>query len=145
MLDPDRFVAAASMSGYFHAQPGKYSPSMFGRSLAVRHLNDLRWRLLNLPPPRKSVLVMSGTQENGADGWANNNKFLAAVRAPMHAERFIVPVDFGHSYRTWQQEVMPAFVWISRSLGLTTAPGGIGSALYSRQGLPQRSHRRPSR
>ena len=141
MLDPARFTAAVSMSGYFHAQPGKNSPPLFGGSVRVRHLNDLQWRLRNLPAPRTSVLIMTGTEEGGADGWKTNNRFLTSIRAPMHAERFIVPVDFGHSIRTWQQEVSPALVWISRSLQGVSAAGDIGSALFSRQGLTR--HRRP--
>lgn len=141
MVDPGVFAAAASMSGYFYAQPGKYSPNMFAGSTQVRHVNDLVWRLQNLPVPRTSVLVMTGTEEAGADGWVNNNKFLATVRAPMRAERFIVPVDFGHSYRTWTQEVSPALIWISRRLGAVGGQGGIGSALFSRQGLQRHHHR----
>jgi hypothetical protein len=124
MLDPKRFVAAASMSGYFYAQPGKSSPRMFGNALPVRRLNDLRWRLQHLPSPPTSVLIMTGTQEAGLDGWAENNRFLSEVKAPMHAERFVVSNDFGHSYWTWREEVMPAFVWLSRSLGLTPGAGG---------------------
>jgi hypothetical protein len=144
MLDPTRFIAAVSMSGYFHAQPGKYSPSMFGRSQTVRHINDLRWRLAHLPPPATSVLIMTGTEEAGADGWLTNNDFLEAVRPPMHAERYIVPVDFGHSYKTWAEEMGPALVWISRSLRATTGTGSIGSALFSRQGLVlHHRHRHP--
>jgi hypothetical protein len=141
MLDPTRFTAAVSMSGYFHAQPGKYSPRMFAGSRRLADLNNLRWRLQHLPAPRTSVLVMTGTQEIGADGWVNNNAFLRAVRAPMYAERFIVPVDYGHSYGTWSQEVSPALVWMSRSLGATRSAGGIGSALFSQQGLRGRQLR----
>jgi hypothetical protein len=147
MLDPARFAAAVSMSGYFHAQPGRYSPRMFGGSTLVRHLNDLTWRLRHLPAPRTSVLVMTGTQERGPDGWAKNSAFLANVHAPMHAERFIVPVDFGHTYRTWAEEVSPALVWMSRQLRVVSGQGGIGSALFSRQGLAPRAtnrHRPPS-
>jgi hypothetical protein len=142
MLDPSRFRAAVSMSGYFYAQPGKYSPSLYGGSRQVRHLNDLRWRLSHLPVPPASILVMTGTEELGPDGWVQNNKFLALVRPPMHAERFIVPVDFGHSYGTWTQEVSPALVWMSRSLGAASGNGDIGSALFSRQGLHRHHHRR---
>jgi hypothetical protein len=141
MLDPNRFTAAVSMSGYFHAQPGRYSPNLFGGSRKLRHINDLRWRLQHLPAPRTSVLVMTGTEESGPDGWVNNNQFLTSVQAPMHAERFIVPVDFGHSYRTWAEEMTPALVWVSRTLGAIGGRGDLGSALYSRQGLHVHHHR----
>ena len=143
MLDPSSFRAAAGMSGYFAAEPGRFSPPIFGGSAQVRHLNDLLWRLRHLPAPRTSVLVMTGTEEIDADGWVTNNKFLDAVRPPMHADRFIVPVDFGHSPRTWVQEVSPALIWISRMLGAVHSQGSIGSALFSRQGLHRHHAHRP--
>jgi len=115
VLDPQRFVAGASLSGYFHAVQDFTTGDLYGGSTRIRELNDITWRLQHLPPPRISVLVATAVTEKGADGYRSAQRFLALVRAPMSADEIVLSHG-GHNFGTWKLEVPSALRWLGRHL-----------------------------
>ncbi|MFL6138705.1 MAG: alpha/beta hydrolase [Frankiaceae bacterium] len=121
MLDPGRFRAGVSLSGYFNAESDATTGDLFGGSARARELNDLRWRLRHLPAPRTSVLLATSPNEVGADGYATQQRFLALVRPPMTADELVLPHGLGHTFGTWILELPTALHWLSGHLA--EAPG----------------------
>jgi enterochelin esterase-like enzyme len=116
MLDPSRFRAAVSLSGYFNAETDATTGDLFGGSALVREQNDLRWRLRNLPAPRTSLLLATSPNEVGADGYATQQRFLAEVKPPLVADELVLPHGLGHTFGTWILELPTALRWLSGHL-----------------------------
>ena len=115
VADPQRFVAAVSLSGYFHAVRDITTGDLYGGSTAVRHLNDIMWRLQHLPVPPVSLLVATSLTEKGADGYRSAQKLLALVHAPMSADEIVLSHG-GHNFETWTREIPPALTWLGTHL-----------------------------
>jgi hypothetical protein len=115
VTDPQRFVAAVSLSGYFRAVRDITTGDLYGGSKTVRHLNDIMWRLEHLPLPPVSVLVATSLTERGADGYKSAQKLLALVHAPMSADEIVLSRG-GHNFETWTQEIPPALRWLGAHL-----------------------------
>ena len=115
VVDPQRFTAAVSLSGYFHAIRDITTGNLYGGSTQVRNLNDIMWRLRHLPLPPVSVLVATSLTEHGSDGYKSAEKLLALVRAPMSADEIVLNRG-GHNFETWTQEIPPALRWLSTRL-----------------------------
>ena len=115
VTDPHRFVAAVSLSGYFHAVRDFTTGDLYGGSTAVRNANDIMWRLRHLPLPRISVLVATSLTEHGADGYRSAQKLLALVHAPMSADEIVLSRG-GHNFETWTREIPPALRWLGTHL-----------------------------
>ena len=115
VTDPQRFTAAVSLSGYFHAVRDITTGDLYGGSTQVRNLNDIMWRLQHLPLPAVSVLVATSLTEHGADGYKSAQKLLALVRAPMSADEIVLSHG-GHNFETWTQEIPPALRWLGTRL-----------------------------
>jgi hypothetical protein len=116
-LDPTRFTAAVSLSGYFHPA---LDPSTHGEfdDAALRERNDLGWRLKHLPAPPVALLLGTAYDERGADGYNTAAEWMALIRPPM-VGRELVLEHGGHNFATWDQEIPYGLSWIS-----TRLPGG---------------------
>jgi hypothetical protein len=126
MLHPETFVAAAEMSGYFFALRDHTTGDLWGHSQVVRDLNDLRWRLLHLPPPPVSVLLATSPSERGPDGYLAAEQFVRLVRPPMSVDVMSVPHG-GHNIATWTAELPSAMTWLSAHL----PPPGVSPVYYA--------------
>ncbi len=115
MDHPDVFSAAVSLSGYYHTLSDPTTGDLWGGSSTLRNLNDLEWRLRNLPAPPVSVFASIGTQEGGATGVSDTRAFQALVRRPMSADVVYVPGG-GHNWTDWRQVVPRAFDWLAQHL-----------------------------
>ena len=115
VTDPQRFVAAVSLSGYFRAVHDITTGDLYGGSTTVKNLNDIMWRLRHLPLPRVSLLVATSLTEKGADGYKSAQKLLALVHAPMSADEIVLSHG-GHNFETWTQEIPPALRWLGTHL-----------------------------
>jgi S-formylglutathione hydrolase FrmB len=115
VTDPQRFVAAVSLSGYFRAVRDITTGDLYGGSTTVRHRNDIMWRLQHLPLPPVSLLVATSLTERGADGYRSAQKLLALVHAPMSADEIVLSHG-GHNFETWTQEIPPALRWLGSHL-----------------------------
>ena len=115
VVDPQQFTAAVSLSGYFHAIRDATTGDLYGGSTATRQLNDIIWRMRNLPLPPVSVLVATSLTEKGADGYRSAKQFLGLVHAPMSADEIVLDHG-GHNFETWNREIPSALRWLGRHL-----------------------------
>lgn len=115
VVDPQQFTAAVSLSGYFHAIRDATTGDLYGGSTATRQLNDIIWRMRNLPLPPVSVLVATALTEKGADGYRSAQQFLGLVQAPMSADEIVLNHG-GHNFQTWNREIPSALRWLGRHL-----------------------------
>ena len=114
MMDPRRFTAAVSLSGYFRAVQDFTTGNLYG-STAVRNSNDIMWRLRHLPPPPVSLLICTSLTEHGADGYGSAQALLRLIRPPTTADEIVLDHG-GHNFATWKIEIPKAMAWLSRHL-----------------------------
>jgi hypothetical protein len=114
-MAPQRFTAAASLSGYTAPATDITTRGIFARDPKLRDENDLIWRLNHYPAPPVSLLVGTARDERGADGYGTARRWLQSVRAPMSADELALPHG-GHNFRTWNREIPFALTWMSAHL-----------------------------
>jgi enterochelin esterase-like enzyme len=110
---PDRYTAAASLSGYA-------SPGIAVGDGSENTYNNPAWRLQHLTQPAVSLFL----------AWANDDKItrrdslrLAALaHAPVQVTTAVVTRG-GHSHTVWEQMEPPAFDWLSAHLARPSASG----------------------
>jgi enterochelin esterase-like enzyme len=109
---PDRYAAAASLSGYA-------SPGITIGDGSENTYNNPAWRLQRLAQPGVSLFL----------AWANDDKTtrrdslrLAALAHPPIQVTTAVVAHGGHSQAAWQQMEAPAFDWLSAHLARPFTP-----------------------
>lgn len=122
MRHSDRYSAAVSLAGYYHALQDFTTGDLYGRSKAYRDENDLLWRLRHLPPPPVSILLT--TSRVGEKDYAQTRRFLALARAPMRVASITLPFG-GHHFSTWRRELPPALQWLGARLTGGTPTGSF--------------------
>jgi len=104
---PDRYTAAASLSGY--ADPGITIGD------GTEHtLNDDTWRLRHLPQPAVALYLSSGRADLKAHHDAETLAHLA--HPPLTVTTSYIDGG-GHSMAVWEAAEGPAFDWLSTWLG----------------------------
>lgn len=114
-MDPERFTAAVSLSGYTEPATDYTTRGIFSGNQTLRDQNDLVWRLQHLAPPPVSLLVATARDEQGTDGYKTALRWLRSVKAPMQADELALPHG-GHNFRSWNREIPFALTWISAHL-----------------------------
>ncbi|MCW2858735.1 MAG: hypothetical protein JWP48_443 [Actinoallomurus sp.] len=109
MRHSDRYSAAVSLAGYYHALKDFTTGDLYGHSKAYRDENDLLWRLQHRPPPPVDLLLT--TSRVGEKNYAQTRKFLALARPPTHVASIVLPFG-GHHFSTWRHELPPALLWL---------------------------------
>jgi enterochelin esterase-like enzyme len=113
---PDRFAAAASLSGYS-------SPGIAIGDGSERTYNNPAWRLQHLPQP--SAALWLGWAEDDKVTKRNSLQMAALAHAPLRVSTAVV-AHGGHSHTVWEQMEPPAFDWLSAHLArpsITESPG----------------------
>jgi hypothetical protein len=113
MMNSDRFSAAASLSGYLGALQDNTTGNLYGDDQAFRNLNDLTWRISNLPSP--PIAAFLTTSRTGEDNYASTLAFAASAKAPMKVST-LIRAQGGHNFNTWNAEVPAALQWLSGHL-----------------------------
>lgn len=113
MLHSDRFVAAASMAGHFHALLDTTTRDLYNGSADIRRGNNLTWRLKHLPQPPISVLVASA--DVGEKTFPSAERFMAAARPPLVIDKVLLPSG-GHNFKTFRKYIPPVIRWLSAHL-----------------------------
>lgn len=124
MLDPTRFSATATLSGYFAAATDRSTRGIFKHDQKLRDLNDLGWRLEHLPAPKVSVLVATAADAPGNDGYEPAQRWLNLVRAPMTADELVLDHG-GHNFATFLRQIPDALSWLSRHLSSGAQSGSV--------------------
>ncbi|MCW2903754.1 MAG: putative esterase [Streptosporangiaceae bacterium] len=113
MRHPDRFSAAASLSGYYKSLQDLTTGDLYGGSKAVRQENDLLWREQHLPAPNVSILVESC--RTGEKTFPQAQQFVAQAKAPMQVHSLFLDSG-GHNFRTFRRMVPATLEWLSARL-----------------------------
>lgn len=113
MRHSDRYSAAVSLAGYYHALQDFTTGNLYGHSRPYREENDLLWRLQHRPPPPVSLLLT--TSRVGEKDYRQTREFLALARPPTHVASITLPFG-GHHFSTWQRELPSALRWLGAHL-----------------------------
>jgi S-formylglutathione hydrolase FrmB len=113
MRHSDRYSAAVSLAGYYHALQDITTGDLYGHSRPYREANDLLWRLRHLPPPPVALLLT--TSRVGEKNYPQTRRFLALARPPTRVASITLPFG-GHHFSTWQRELPAALHWLGARL-----------------------------
>lgn len=127
MRHPDRFGAAASLSGYYTAITDMTTGDLYKGDAAVRRANS---PLHMIGQPRERPLRMYLFAARGEGPAVRDLRAFAARFAPPHHVTTVVAQSGGHNFHTWSHGIPAALEWMGRTL----APGP--SALWARVGRP---------
>lgn len=111
MLHPDVCTAAVSIQGYYFALRDNTTGDLWGGSRVLRNLNDLEWRLRNMPAPPVSVLLVSSYAQTAPDGYRDTQTFAALVKKPMTAKT-VIYAHGGHNIATWRIGLADELSWL---------------------------------
>ncbi|NUR31854.1 MAG: prolyl oligopeptidase family serine peptidase, partial [Catenulispora sp.] len=110
---PDRFAAAASLSGYFEALTDSTTGDLYHGDRAVQNANSPLWRVASLPVPPLSLYL--ATAQDDHFEYSQMEKFAALAKPPLRLTLATVPLG-GHSKKVWRQMEGPAFDWLAAHL-----------------------------
>ncbi|MFE7412251.1 alpha/beta hydrolase [Streptomyces laurentii] len=110
---PDRFAAAAGFSAYYKAADDVTTGDLFHGDEAARKRADLLWSLDHVAPRKVAYLVT--TSRHGEDNLKPTMAFIRKVRPPAQVASIVLPSG-GHNFNTWNREIPPGLVWMSRQL-----------------------------
>jgi hypothetical protein len=113
MRHSDRYSAAVSLAGTYHAIKDFTTKDLYAGSKPYRAENDLLWRLRHRPPPPVNLLLT--TTRSGERDYAQTRLFLSLVRPPTHVASMTLPVG-GHHFSTWRRELPLALRWLGAHL-----------------------------
>jgi len=118
LMNSDRFTAAVSMSGDYDAPQDLTTGDLYGTP-RFRDLNNIMWRVQNLPKPPVSVLLASSRHGESDYGAVLRFQQLTAG-TPTHTST-LIRNEGGHNFPTWNAEIPPAMQWLSNVLRSPTA------------------------
>ena len=110
MRHPDRYAAAASLSGYFTAITDRTTGDLYRGDEQLRHENSPLWRVQHLPIPALPIHLSVAADDRG--GYQQLTTFAAAIRPPMQVTTLVVPQG-GHTGGVWRLILPSVFDWIS--------------------------------
>jgi enterochelin esterase-like enzyme len=111
---PDKYAAAASLSGY--ADPG-----IKVGDHSEKTTNNIAWRLTHVPIP--AVAMWIGWAADDRDASAGSQLIAGLAKPPMTVVTAVVPRG-GHSHGVWRQMEGPAFDWLSAHLARPAPSAG---------------------
>ena len=109
---PERYAAAASLSGYYRALTDVTTGRLYPTA-AQRDAHDPLWRLSHLPRPDRALWVSAGTGEPGE--YRQLGELLALPVAPLRVTAVSVP-GAGHSFAAWRAVLPQALAFLSAEL-----------------------------
>jgi enterochelin esterase-like enzyme len=110
MRHPNRYAAAASLSGYFSAITDRTTGDLYRGSPKTREENSPLWRLTSMPVPPLALYL--ATARDDRPGYMQLRRFAATARPPLRLTIATIPVG-GHSRKVWRQMEGPAFDWLA--------------------------------
>ena len=118
LMNSDQFTVAVSLSGDYNA-PQDITTGNLYTTPQFRDLNNVMWRIQNLPKPPVSVLLASS--RSGENDYAAVLQFVRLTQGtPTHTST-LIRNEGGHNFSTWNAEIPPAMAWLSNTLRSSTA------------------------
>jgi S-formylglutathione hydrolase FrmB len=119
---PDRYVAAASISGYFVAGSDPAVGNPYGRDTALRERNSPLWVVVHGRPDAPPTLVVAPAGDR--DAMSDERAFVLAVRR--HDPRLVLAAatlpNGGHTFAAWSAALPPSIDWVAPYLPRDLAP-----------------------
>lgn len=113
LMNSDRISAAVSLSGDYTAPQDLTTGDLYGTP-QFRQLNNVMWRIRNLPKPPVSVLLTSS--KSGEKDYADVLEFARLTAgSPTHTST-LIRNEGGHNFQTWSPEIAPAMQWLTTTL-----------------------------
>jgi hypothetical protein len=113
MMNSDRFGVAVSLSGDYDA-PEDITTGDLYQTQQYRDLNNVMWRLRNLPKPPVAVLL--ATSLSGENDLPAVQEFVRLTRGtPLHTST-LLRNEGGHNFSTWNAEIAPGLQWLTNTL-----------------------------
>ncbi|WP_175408319.1 esterase family protein [Streptomyces sp. TRM64462] len=110
---PEQFSAGAGLSAYYKAAEDVTTGDLFQGDAKLRNRADLLWSLDHLPQGKSSFLV--ATSKQGESNLRGTLDFIKKVKAPARVSSITLD-NGGHNFGTWNREIPPALVWMSKRL-----------------------------
>ncbi len=116
---PDRYAAAASLSGYYRALTDVTTGDLFDGRRDLRNANDPSWRVTHLRLPPVRLWLYAGTAEPGP--LRALDRFAAMLNPPVDTT-IVKTTGAGHNFTAWRNVLPAALGWLSAQLPAGTAP-----------------------
>jgi enterochelin esterase-like enzyme len=110
MRHPDRYAAAASLSGYFSAITDRTTGDLYRGSPKTREENSPLRRVTSTPVAPLALYL--ATAQDDRPGYLQLRHFASAARPPIRLTTATLPIG-GHSRKVWRQMEGPAFDWLA--------------------------------
>ncbi len=122
---PDRYAAAASLSGYFTAGTDPGSARLYKGSKTALLRNSPLWWISHRHPTAPPLYLFSSTGDHTRPNTVQQEAALvAAIRS--HAPRLLTNAvllpNGAHTWSTWEAAVPPALDWMAGFLPQSLAP-----------------------
>ena len=114
LRNPERFGAAASLDGYYHAIADRYARNLYHGNVLARLENSPDWRVQHLPIPQIALYLLDGTADPTAT--QDTNRFVALVAGRMPITQVAQPHGH-HNFADWDRATPAMLDWFSAQLG----------------------------
>ena len=118
---PDRYSAAASLSGYFTAGQDPGTARLYGGSKVALRRNSPLWWISHRAPAAPALYLFASRQDSFA--LAQMTSLQAAIRAhdPALPTGSMVVAHGGHNWNVWRAGLTPALDWLAMYLPMPLA------------------------
>ncbi len=122
---PDRYAAAASLSGYFTAGTDPGTARLYRGSKTALQRNSPLWWVSHRAPTAPPLYLFASAGDHSRPNTARQQAALAAaIRS--HAPRLLTDTVMlpsgGHTWSTWEVAIPPALDWMATFLPQPLAP-----------------------
>jgi enterochelin esterase-like enzyme len=113
LMNSDRIGVAVSLSGDYDAPQDITTGNLYD-TVQFRDLNNVMWRVRNLPKPPVSVLLTSS--RSGESDYRAVLRFARLTAGtPTHTST-LIRNEGGHNFSTWNAEIAPTMQWLTNTL-----------------------------
>jgi hypothetical protein len=113
LMNSDRIGVAVSLSGDYDAPLDITTGNLYGTA-QFRDLNNVMWRVRNLPKPPVSVLL--ATSRSGESDYRAVLRFVQLTAGTPTRTSTLIRNEGGHNFSTWNAEIAPTMQWLTNTL-----------------------------
>ncbi|HET9171308.1 MAG TPA: alpha/beta hydrolase-fold protein [Actinospica sp.] len=117
MMNSDKIAVAVSLSGDYNAPQDITTGDLYGTP-EFRNLNNIMWRVQNLPKPPVSLLLASS--RSGESDYPAVLRFQHLTAGTATHTSTLIRNEGGHNFTTWNAEIPPALQWLTNTLHSST-------------------------